>query len=456
MKETVQLPNEGRPPAGVSRRTYVDRTASELAARYASPEPLVPLLQNSQRTVRRAAAKALFVGDFEFDEDTVDALLSAIDDADQVVAVSAIRALGRKQVVSEKDEIAACLNFNNEKIAVAAMTALAEMGVDEVGPQLLEYFESESPVMIRGAANAVLLLNYAPAADALLETLDRWRTFANTGAGGRWLVALRPVIEAIGRLKVTAAIPLLTEMGRDQFGLRTDSLRALAEFGIDISSMALESYRNHPTESLRSLLPTDARLPTQRDKAFPETEYNERLLEGLGASFRAGSICGGMIVRLTGDHAVVQLDNGVTALLTTEEVTWRRIRSARDVLRRDEAVVVKVLKITDSGEVTVSLRQTKPDPFVDIQNRWRVGTVAHGEIVEVTNFGLFVALEPELHALLHRSKAGVSSGERLDDVFRVGQVVPVMIVTIDPDHRKIGLALVTDDSAVETESDYDA
>jgi small subunit ribosomal protein S1 len=91
--------------------------------------------------------------------------------------------------------------------------------------------------------------------------------------------------------------------------------------------------------------------------------------------------------------------------------------------------------------VALGLKQMANDPWEgDIPGRFKPGMVVKGKVTKLTNFGVFVELEPGLEGLLHISELADDKVETPEDVVKVGDEVEVKVLRIDAKDRKIGLS----------------
>jgi small subunit ribosomal protein S1 len=91
--------------------------------------------------------------------------------------------------------------------------------------------------------------------------------------------------------------------------------------------------------------------------------------------------------------------------------------------------------------VALGLKQMKSDPWEgDIPGRYHPGEVKTGKVTKLTNFGVFVELEPGLEGLLHISELADHKVESPEEVVKVGDEIEVKILRVDAADRKIGLS----------------
>lgn len=142
--------------------------------------------------------------------------------------------------------------------------------------------------------------------------------------------------------------------------------------------------------------------------------------------------------------AYVELENGLEGVIYNEDISWtKRVSRAQEVLKRGSSVNPKVLGI-DKGnrKVILGIKQLTADPWDEIQQKYPIDTVLEGEVVKVTNFGVFVKIEEELEGLVF---SGEIEKEAMDQL-KPADKIKVKIIKIDPGSAKIGLSAKIDSS----------
>src|SRR5205807_1887758 len=91
--------------------------------------------------------------------------------------------------------------------------------------------------------------------------------------------------------------------------------------------------------------------------------------------------------------------------------------------------------------VALGLKQMANDPWEgDIPGRYHPGELKKGKVTKLTNFGVFVELEPGLEGLLHISELADHKVDSPEEVVKVGDEVEVKILRVDAEERKLGLS----------------
>ncbi|MDD3850884.1 MAG: S1 RNA-binding domain-containing protein [Firmicutes bacterium] len=133
---------------------------------------------------------------------------------------------------------------------------------------------------------------------------------------------------------------------------------------------------------------------------------------------------------------------GIDGLVHISEMSWNRIGHPSEVLETGQSVEVLVLGVEPENErISLSLKQTKPHPWDNIEGKYAVGEIITGKIVRLVDFGAFVELEPGVEGLVHISQIAYEHVEKPQDVLEEGQRVDVKVLDIKPDDRRISLSI---------------
>jgi small subunit ribosomal protein S1 len=124
-------------------------------------------------------------------------------------------------------------------------------------------------------------------------------------------------------------------------------------------------------------------------------------------------------------------------------MSWtRKIGHPNEVLEKGQQVECQVLNVDqDRKRIALGLKQLRQDPWeTDIPGRYGPGDVVKGKVTKLTNFGVFVELEPGLEGLLHISELADHKVDSPEEVVNVGDEIEVKILRVDRNDRKIGLS----------------
>jgi small subunit ribosomal protein S1 len=161
-----------------------------------------------------------------------------------------------------------------------------------------------------------------------------------------------------------------------------------------------------------------------------------------------GAVVTGRVASVREFGAFVDLGGGVQGLLHVSEMGWSRVSDASQIAKPGDEITVKVLRVDDDKQkISLGLRQLTADPWLRVRDSYAVGDVRAGRVTRVAEFGAFVELEPGIEALAHASTfepTGRSGG--WSSLVAPGTTGEFEILSIDPESKRIGVALVPEGS----------
>ena len=172
--------------------------------------------------------------------------------------------------------------------------------------------------------------------------------------------------------------------------------------------------------------------------------------ENVGENYPIGSNVNGKIVSLTNYGAFVELEAGVEGLIHVSEMSWtRHIKNASEMYSIGDKIKAGVLAIdTDERKISLGVKQLEPDPWDEIEEKFMVGSLQKGKVINITQFGIFVELEEGIEGLIHVSDLSWTKVVRHPkETVQKEENVEVRILEISREKRRIALGLkqVTDD-----------
>jgi small subunit ribosomal protein S1 len=166
-------------------------------------------------------------------------------------------------------------------------------------------------------------------------------------------------------------------------------------------------------------------------------------------SIVVGAVLTGRVASVLDFGAFVDLGGGVQGLLHVSEMGWARVSDTSQIVQPGEPITVKVLRVDeDKQKISLGLKQLTDDPWSNVHATYEVGQVLTGRVTRLAEFGAFVEIEPGVEALAHASTFPPTG--RTDGWTRavpVGLVSTFEILSIDPEKKRIGVALVPEGSA---------
>ena len=176
-------------------------------------------------------------------------------------------------------------------------------------------------------------------------------------------------------------------------------------------------------------------------KAVLEKNNSEVKVELL-KNLDEGQIVKGVVKNITDYGAFVDL-GGVDGLLHVTDISWKRINHPSEALQIGQSVQVKVIKFNDETQrISLGIKQLTEDPWVQVFERFPIGSKMTGIVTNITDYGSFVELEDGIEGLVHVSemswtKKNVHPGK----IVSTSEKVEVMVLEIDVQKRRISLGI---------------
>ena len=164
--------------------------------------------------------------------------------------------------------------------------------------------------------------------------------------------------------------------------------------------------------------------------------------DNIGEKYDEGEVVEGKVVSITNYGAFVELEKGIEGLVHISEMSWtRHIKHPSQMVSLGQLVDVKILNIDEEEKkISLGMKQLEPDPWEGISDRYPPGTVLTGTVRNITNFGVFVEIEPGIDGLVHISDLSWTKKVRHPgDMINKGQDLDVVILNIDEERRRISL-----------------
>ena len=165
--------------------------------------------------------------------------------------------------------------------------------------------------------------------------------------------------------------------------------------------------------------------------------------ENLEQKYSVGMKITGYITHIHDFGALVKIDQqGIEGRIYNDDLSWDPRSTARELLKKGDEVEVEVLRIDISKQlILLGHKQTKPDPWDEVPEKYKVGSVVPGQIVDLTNFGAFVKIEKGIEGLIHISELTSREIEKPEEVVSVGEKLDVKVIHLSPEDRHIRLSL---------------
>ena len=164
--------------------------------------------------------------------------------------------------------------------------------------------------------------------------------------------------------------------------------------------------------------------------------------DALNTDLNVGDKVQGKVVVMADYGAFVEIAAGVEGLIHVSEMSWsQHLRSAQDFMSVGDTVEAVILTLDrEERKMSLGIKQLMPDPWSDIEGKYKVGTKHKAKVRNFTNFGVFVELEEGVDGLIHISDLSWQKKIKHPSEFcKVGDEMEVVVLEIDRDNRRISL-----------------
>ncbi len=156
----------------------------------------------------------------------------------------------------------------------------------------------------------------------------------------------------------------------------------------------------------------------------------------------------GRITSIRDFGAFVDLGAGIQGLLHVSEMSWSRVSAPAEIVKPGEEITVKVLRVDeDKQKISLGLKQLSANPWSKVSEAYAVGRQKAGRVTRIAEFGAFVELEPGIEALAHASTFTPTLSGGWSSQVAPGMTGTFEILSIDLNQKRIGVALIAEDSA---------
>jgi len=173
-------------------------------------------------------------------------------------------------------------------------------------------------------------------------------------------------------------------------------------------------------------------------------KIEEEKKSALKNSLQKGMTVQGVVTSVRDFGAFVDI-GGVQTLLPVSEMTWGRVEDTRSLYKPGDTIEAVIINLDwENDRVTLSFKDTLPDPWNEVVRNYIEGSTHKGKVSRLTDFGAFITLEAGVDGLLHISKLG--KGKKIkhaQDVLSKDREIDVRIEKIDRDNKRISLDLAT-------------
>ena len=166
--------------------------------------------------------------------------------------------------------------------------------------------------------------------------------------------------------------------------------------------------------------------------------------ENVESNYSVGGIYEADVSNITDYGCFAQLEEGIEGLIHLSELDWtsKNIHPSK-VVEMGEKIKVMILEIDhEKRRISLGLKQTKPNPWIEFANKYGIGDKVEGSIKSITDFGIFVGLEGDIDGLIHLSDITEDDDHKKAlEEYKKDQNLKCIVFAIDADRERISLKL---------------
>jgi len=244
--------------------------------------------------------------------------------------------------------------------------------------------------------------------------------------------------------------------GLDKGQILEGIVKAITDFGVFVDLGGVDGLVhitdlswgriNHPSEVVKldekiKVVVTDFDMERRRI-SLSLKQLQPHPWEKIDENYKIGDKVAGRVVSLTDYGAFIEIEKGIEGLIHISEMSWtQHISHPSQHVSMGQNIEAVILSL-DKGEKKISLgmKQLTPDPWQELLQKYPVGSKHLGTARNLTNFGVFVELEPGIDGLVHISDLSWTKKVRHPgEIVKKGEQLDVIVLGIDTDDRKISL-----------------
>ncbi len=154
--------------------------------------------------------------------------------------------------------------------------------------------------------------------------------------------------------------------------------------------------------------------------------------------FPAGTKTSGKVKGFTKYGVFVELDSSLEGMIHISDLSWtRRVSNPQDLLKKGQKIEVVILSVDAQNQrISLGLKQLQENPWSQIAQKYPLDTVVETEVVNITDFGVFVKIDEEIEGLIFTNEIDAEKLKQL----KAGDKVTVKVIKVDVEQGKIGLS----------------
>ncbi|MBK8945280.1 MAG: 30S ribosomal protein S1 [Ignavibacteriae bacterium] len=244
--------------------------------------------------------------------------------------------------------------------------------------------------------------------------------------------------------------------GLDKGQILEGTVKAITDFGVFVDLGGVDGLIhitdlswgriNHPSEIVKldekiKVVVTDFDMERKRI-SLSLKQLQPHPWEKIDENYKIGDKVSGRVVSLTDYGAFIEIEKGIEGLIHISEMCWtQHISHPSQHVSMGQNIEAVILSLDKSEKkISLGMKQLTPDPWQELLKKYPVGSKHVGTARNLTNFGVFVELEPGIDGLVHISDLSWTKKVRHPgEIVKKGEKLDVIVLSIDTEERKISL-----------------
>jgi 4-hydroxy-3-methylbut-2-enyl diphosphate reductase len=204
----------------------------------------------------------------------------------------------------------------------------------------------------------------------------------------------------------------------------------------------LDSYRGKSLEILVTQYdPDKRRLRVSGSRRALLNMMRKEKASEVWESIVVGTRYDGIVRSITDFGAFVDI-GGVDGLVHVSELSWNRIRHPSEIVSVGDRINVYVKDFDpEKKRISLGYKKAEDDPYHNVEDRFPVGSIVHGKVVRMFQFGAFIELAPGLDALCHVSQISTVRLTKPEDVLSEGMEIVARVLDVNNETRRISVSI---------------
>lgn len=181
--------------------------------------------------------------------------------------------------------------------------------------------------------------------------------------------------------------------------------------------------------------------------------WNEKQKDVI-SQYKVGSVVEGKITAITDFGVFITFGDNLEGLIHISELAWQRIDDPSDLFKVGDTIKAEVINV-DGSKIFLSAKKLMTDPWDNVGDKYKINQIVKGTILKVNPFGLFVKLDDDIHGLAHISQLAIPAGQKINDIYKIDDVVDLEITSIEPKDHRLGLSSAQDASKKSSQKDLE-